>query len=68
MIGYYETIEDRRVVSAVEPGYLNKILPTAIPEGGEPWEAIQQDITDKIIPGLTHWCAGSCLEPQPIPN
>lgn len=55
MIDYYEGISDYRVVSAVQPGYLHPLLPTTIPETGEPWEAIQQDITDKIIPGLTHW-------------
>lgn len=43
------------MVSDVEPGWLNQIVPTSIPEKGEPWEDIQKDITEKIIPGITHW-------------
>lgn len=39
----------------VEPGFLRQLLPDAPPTEGEPWEAIQQDLTDKIMPGLTHW-------------
>jgi aromatic-L-amino-acid/L-tryptophan decarboxylase len=52
---YYDTIEDRRVMSAVEPGYLKKILPSGPPEEGEAWSDIQRDIDTKILPGLTHW-------------
>ncbi|MCJ1474374.1 hypothetical protein MMC13_003032 [Lambiella insularis] len=54
-IDYYDTIQDRRVVSDVAPGYLKKLLPSAPPEQGEKWEDIQKDIGSKIIPGLTHW-------------
>ena len=52
---YYDTIEDRRVVSNVEPGYLKKLLPSGAPEDGESWADIQKDIEAKIMPGLTHW-------------
>ena len=52
---YYDTVEERRVMSAVEPGYLRKLLPTAAPEEGENWRDIQSDIDTKIMPGLTHW-------------
>jgi hypothetical protein len=55
VIDYYENISDHRVVSAVSPGYLRPLLPSNIPEIGEPWEDIQKDITEHIIPGLTHW-------------
>ncbi|KAI9826132.1 MAG: hypothetical protein M1832_000581 [Thelocarpon impressellum] len=55
IINYYDTIEDRRVVSAVEPGYLKKLLPDGPPAEGEKWEDIQKDIETKIMPGLTHW-------------
>ena len=54
---YYETIEDRRVVSNVEPGYLRKIISQSPPEEGERWEDIQKDIESKIMPGMTHWYA-----------
>lgn len=52
---YYDTIEDRRVTSNVEPGYLKKLLPDGPPQDGEPWEEIQKDIESKIMPGVTHW-------------
>lgn len=64
VIDYYETLEDRRVVSTVEPGYLRQLLPDAIPQNGEPWADIQRDITEKIIPGLTHWFAPSHPSPS----
>jgi aromatic-L-amino-acid decarboxylase len=54
-VSYYDTIQDRRVVSNVEPGYLKKLLPNGPPEDGEPWADIQKDIESKIMPGLTHW-------------
>ncbi|EKD15648.1 uncharacterized protein L3040_006004 [Drepanopeziza brunnea f. sp. 'multigermtubi'] len=55
IVNYYETIEDRRVVSNVEPGYLKKLLPDGPPQDGESWGDIQKDIESKIVPGLTHW-------------
>ncbi|KAI9851262.1 MAG: hypothetical protein M1838_004095 [Thelocarpon superellum] len=55
IIHYYDNIQERRVVSNVEPGYLRKLLPDGPPEKGERWEDIQQDIETKIMPGLTHW-------------
>ena len=61
VIDYYETIEQRRVLSDVEPGYLAKLLPSGPPENGERWEDIQKDIERKIMPGLTHWCAITTL-------
>ncbi len=55
VIDYYETIQDRDVLPAVEPGYLKKLVPQDPPETGEAWSAIQKDISSKIMPGLTHW-------------
>ncbi|KAH7396010.1 pyridoxal phosphate-dependent transferase [Cadophora sp. MPI-SDFR-AT-0126] len=55
IVSYYDTIEDRRVVSNVEPGYLKKLLPDGPPQDGESWADIQKDIETKIMPGLTHW-------------
>jgi len=57
IIQYYDTIEERRVVSDVKPGYLRPLLPSCAPEQGEPWAAIQRDIEAKIQPGLTHWAS-----------
>ncbi|KAI1409086.1 pyridoxal phosphate-dependent transferase [Hypoxylon sp. FL1857] len=55
IVKYYDTIEERRVVSNVEPGYLRKLLPEEAPQHGEAWEDIQKDLEAKIVPGLTHW-------------
>ncbi|EPS44093.1 hypothetical protein H072_1909 [Dactylellina haptotyla CBS 200.50] len=55
VIDYYDNIRDRRVLSDVQPGYLRELIPPGIPETGEKWEDIQQDIEAKIMPGLTHW-------------
>ena len=42
-------------MSAVKPGYLRPSLPEGVPQEGERWEQIQEDIEAKILPGLTHW-------------
>ncbi|KAI1468798.1 pyridoxal phosphate-dependent transferase [Daldinia caldariorum] len=55
IIKYYDTIEERRVVSNVEPGYLRKLLPSEAPQNGEAWADIQKDLESKILPGITHW-------------
>ncbi|KAI1107485.1 pyridoxal phosphate-dependent transferase [Jackrogersella minutella] len=55
IVKYYDTIEERRVVSNVEPGYLRKLLPEEAPQNGEAWADIQKDLEAKIVPGLTHW-------------
>jgi len=57
VIDYYETIETRRVIPEIQPGYLRPLLPDGPPQEGEAWDAIQKDLTDKIMPGLTHWYA-----------
>ncbi|KAI2642239.1 pyridoxal phosphate-dependent transferase [Xylaria nigripes] len=55
IVEYYDTIEDRRVASNVEPGYLRKLLPKEAPQHGESWADIQADIETKVLPGITHW-------------
>ncbi|KAL8707678.1 MAG: hypothetical protein Q9220_007340 [cf. Caloplaca sp. 1 TL-2023] len=55
IIDYFSSLENRRVVSDVSPGYLRPLLPAAPPQEGEKWEDIQKDIEQKIMPGLTHW-------------
>lgn len=46
---------NRPVLPSVEPGYLHKLLPTEAPEHPETWQDVMKDITDKIMPGMTHW-------------
>ncbi|KAI5782762.1 pyridoxal phosphate-dependent transferase [Geopyxis carbonaria] len=55
VIDYYENIRDHKVVPDLSPGFLGPLIPKSIPEIGEPWEHIQRDIAEKIIPGITHW-------------
>lgn len=48
---YLETINSKRVISSVEPGYLAPLLPKEAPAQGEEWNKIMEDIDDKIMPG-----------------
>ncbi|CAJ0830115.1 2508_t:CDS:2 [Entrophospora sp. SA101] len=52
---YYQEIDNYDVISKVEPGYLEKLLPDEAPEDPESWDEIQSDIETKIFPGVTHW-------------
>ncbi|KAI3940652.1 hypothetical protein MKW92_036663 [Papaver armeniacum] len=52
---YYKNVEKYPVRSQVEPGYLQKRLPKAAPNNSESIETILEDVTNDIIPGLTHW-------------
>ncbi|KAK3905713.1 hypothetical protein C8A05DRAFT_30462 [Staphylotrichum tortipilum] len=55
IITYFDTLAARDVVSSVQPGYLRTLLPTEVPQDGEPWSAIHADMDTKILPGITHW-------------
>ena len=52
---YYETIESRPVLSQVKPGDIRQQLPLIAPEQPESFGAILRDLTDVILPGVTHW-------------
>ncbi|KAI3866227.1 hypothetical protein MKW92_027122 [Papaver armeniacum] len=52
---YYKNVEKYPVRSQVEPGYLKKRLPESAPYNPESIETILEDVTNDIIPGLTHW-------------
>ncbi|XGW08103.1 hypothetical protein V3C99_010875 [Haemonchus contortus] len=52
---YMETIQKRRVVPSIEPGYLKNLIPTEAPSRGEPWEKVMDDFEKFIMPGVTHW-------------
>ncbi|KAI3954522.1 hypothetical protein MKX01_013239 [Papaver californicum] len=52
---YYQNVEKYPVRSQVEPGYLKKRLPESAPYNSESIETILEDVTNDIIPGLTHW-------------
>jgi aromatic-L-amino-acid decarboxylase len=52
---YFENIEERPVLSQIEPGDLKAQLPTAPPQKGEAMEQIIADVDRLIVPALTHW-------------
>ncbi|KAK5967819.1 Aromatic-L-amino-acid decarboxylase, partial [Trichostrongylus colubriformis] len=50
-----KTIQKRRVVPAIEPGYLKDLIPSEAPSRAEPWEKVMEDFEKYIMPGVTHW-------------
>ncbi|KMZ65142.1 putative Tyrosine decarboxylase (or alternatively Aromatic aldehyde synthase) [Zostera marina] len=52
---YYKSIEQFPVLSQVQPDYLKDLLPNFAPDQPEKFQDILDDITKKIIPGVTHW-------------
>ncbi|CAJ0606705.1 unnamed protein product [Cylicocyclus nassatus] len=52
---YLETIHKRRVVPAIEPGYLKNLIPEEAPMQPESWEKVMDDFEKLIMPGVTHW-------------
>lgn len=52
---YFENIDQRPVMPAMEPGDLKAQLPTVPPVHGEPMERIIADVDRLIAPALTHW-------------
>src|SRR3954447_12331782 len=52
---YLETIEDRPVLAAVEPGAIRARLPVHPPAAPEPFEAILADVEPLLLDGITHW-------------
>jgi aromatic-L-amino-acid decarboxylase len=55
MADYYENIEQYPVRSQVEPGEIERQLPSAAPENGENFVSILEDFENLIVPGITHW-------------
>ncbi|KAJ5500731.1 3-beta hydroxysteroid dehydrogenase/isomerase [Penicillium expansum] len=55
IINYFDSVPERRVLPAVEPGYLRPLIPENPPDEPEEWAKIQEDVDTKIKPGLTHW-------------
>ncbi|XP_059450479.1 tryptophan decarboxylase TDC2-like [Corylus avellana] len=52
---YYKQIETFPVLSQVQPDYLRNRLPGAAPYLPESLQTILTDVTNHIIPGMTHW-------------
>jgi aromatic-L-amino-acid/L-tryptophan decarboxylase len=52
---YFDQIENRPVLSQIEPGSLAANLPSSAPETGEVFEEIFDDVEKLILPAVTHW-------------
>ena len=52
---YMDSVEERPIVPAVEPGEIRAMMPDAAPEQPEPFEAILRDLDEIVMPGVTHW-------------
>jgi tyrosine decarboxylase len=52
---YMKNINDRQVLTPVEPGYLNKLIPNEAPVKPEPFKDILNDVDTKIMQGMVHW-------------
>jgi aromatic-L-amino-acid decarboxylase len=52
---YYEKIEEFPVLSQVKPGEIRASLPVNPPQEGEDFDNILSDLSDIILPGITHW-------------
>ena len=52
---YRARIEERPVMSTVEPGSIRAALPAAPPTDAEPFSAVMDDLERVILPGLSHW-------------
>ncbi|KAL9105579.1 MAG: hypothetical protein Q9227_009280 [Pyrenula ochraceoflavens] len=55
IISYNASLPSRPVLPKIQPGYLQKLIPSSPPEQPEAWPSIQADIEFQIVPGLTHW-------------
>ncbi len=52
---YMERLEQLPVLSQVAPGEVRGRLPEHPPRQGEPFDAILRDVSEIILPGVTHW-------------
>jgi hypothetical protein len=51
---YLETINQRRVIPEVKPGYLTTMLPDKAPVKPEKWTDIMADVNNAILPGVSY--------------
>jgi aromatic-L-amino-acid decarboxylase len=52
---YLENVEDRPIVSRVDPGEIRAMVPDKAPEAPEPMEQILADLDRVVLPGISHW-------------
>ncbi|MCA9743280.1 MAG: amino acid decarboxylase [Deferribacteres bacterium] len=52
---FFDTIEDRPVLPAIQPGDIRSKIPSSAPKLPEAFEKMIADIDRVIMPGMTHW-------------
>lgn len=52
---YMRQVENLPVLSQVKPGEIRAKLPVLPPQHGESFDAMLRDVSEIILPGLTHW-------------
>ncbi len=55
VVDYLRDVESYPVLSQVVPGDIRKRLPKAPPRRGEPFDVMLRDVTELVLPGITHW-------------
>ncbi|MCH7697018.1 MAG: hypothetical protein IIB73_12165 [Proteobacteria bacterium] len=55
LVEYFNNIESYPVLSDVESGDIRSKLPHKPPLKGESFDVMLRDISDLILPGITHW-------------
>jgi aromatic-L-amino-acid decarboxylase len=52
---YLESVEQYPVLSQVKPGEIRARLPASPPVHAEPFDALLRDMSEIVLPGITHW-------------
>ena len=57
IVDYHEALESKEIPcqAEVEPGYLLDALALEADESAQDWQQINDEIKEKVIPGMTHW-------------
>ncbi len=55
IVDYLNSVEDYPVLSEVSPGQIRSVLPENPPQDGETFDVMLKDVSDLILPGITHW-------------
>ena len=52
---YWTSVGERPVLAQVTPGQIAATLPTSAPEDPESLDAVLADLSNHLMPGMTHW-------------
>ena len=55
IVDYLESVEQYPVLSTVSPGEIRSVLPEKPPIDGERFDVMLKDVSELIMPGITHW-------------